>query len=176
MPSLFSLFSQNPLTLSDLVNIDQGRQERSQVLSVRLDKIYKRVKKESLWDRIKSLFRRNSTTINMYYTILKFTVKNPSNGNEYGVIIEFQPNPDINRIMSNKVRVYCDCPSFKYQSAYYLNKRGNLFRSSKTDTYLGQALTDAPDTKRTKVSPICKHVYACVNWINNNIIYLMNNV
>lgn len=170
--ALFNLFSQSPLTLRDLVNVDSGRVERSQLLSVNLDKVYYRVKKESLWDKIRSLFKRNNTSINMYYVILKFSVFSPS-GNTYNVIIEFQPNPNLNNLFNNRVRVYCDCPSFKFQSAYLLNKKGSLFRSSKTDVKLGQAITDAPDPRRTKTSTICKHTLACIRWISDNINYVM---
>lgn len=169
--ALFSFFGKSSLTLSELANVDEGRQERSQVLEVKLDTIYHRVKKESIWDRIRSFFKRNKTEMNQYYSILKFKVSSPS-GNDYVVLIEFQPSPNMNQILNNKVRVFCTCPSFKFQSAYYLNKRGNLFRSTKTDVELGKALTDEPDKKKTKVSPSCKHVYACIQWMTNNMSYI----
>lgn len=172
---LFNIFSQNPLTLGELINIDQGRKDRSLDLSIRLEKVYHLVKRESLWDRIKSIFRRSKTQINMYYSVLKFSVGSPS-GNTYTVLIEFQPNPDLRLVMSNKIKVYCSCPSFKFQSAYLLNKKGNLYRLSKTDTMLGQALTDSPDSKKTHVSTICKHTYACIQWMNNNIEQLIKDM
>lgn len=175
MAGLFNLFSQSPYTLQELVNVDKGRQERSQLLNVSLDKIYHRVKVETLWDRIKNLFKRNNSTINMYYTILKFKVDSPS-GNTYTVLVEFQPNFNIGYLMRNKVRVYCSCPSFMYQSAYLLNRRGNLYRSSKTDILLGESLTVAPDARKTKTSPCCKHVFACIGWINTNLDYILNNI
>jgi hypothetical protein len=168
---VFNIFSPDPLTLNDLVNIDPGRQERAQYLNVELVKIYHQVKKESLWDKIKSAFSRNKATINMLYSILKFNVASNS-GKNYIVLIELQPNVDFGAFMNNKVRVYCSCPSFKFQSAYYLNRRDNLYRSKAIDLELGPALTEAP--KRVNaVSPICKHVFACINWINNNLGYLM---
>lgn len=170
--SIFNIFRQTPYTLRELSNVDQGRQERSSYLDVSLEKVYHKVKRESIWDRIKSFFKRDKTSINMYYVILKFSVLSNS-GNKYNVLIEFQPNPDLNSLMDNKVRIYCNCPSFKFHSAYLLNKRDNLYRSSKTDVQLGQALTDAPDTRRTHVSTICKHAYACIRWMNDNINYIM---
>lgn len=171
--ALFSFFSKNPLTLAEMTNVDEGRQERSQSLSVKLDEVYHKIKKESIWDKIRAFFKRNKTDMNQYYTILKFLVSSPS-GSEYVVLIEFQPSPNLNQVMNNKVRVYCSCPSFKYQSAYYLNKRGNVFRSAKTDVQLGRALTDEPDKKKTKVSVSCKHIFACINWMNNNMNYLIS--
>lgn len=173
--ALFNLFSKSPLTLREMINVDEGRKERSLSLSVTLDKIYHRVKRETVWDKIKSIFKRSNTSINMYYVVLKFKVDSPS-GNEYSVLVEFQPNPNLNSLMNNKIRVYCNCPSFKYQSAYYLNKRGNLYRSSLIDSDLGKALTEAPDPKKTHVSPCCKHVLACINWIDENIDYLIKNI
>lgn len=173
--AIFNIFGGSTLTLGELINVDEGRQQRSQSLSVRLDKIFHRIKEESLWDRIRSLFKRSKNKVNMYYTILKFIVDSPS-GNSYTVLIEFQPNVNFNQVMNNKVRVYCSCPSFMYQSAYVLNRRGNLYRSAKTDVLLGQSLTDAPDSKKTKTSTACKHIFACVQWINSNINYLMTSV
>lgn len=173
--ALFGLFNRSPLTLRELVNVDEGRKERSLSQSVTLDKIYHKIRKETVWDRIKSIFKRSNSTLNMYYVVLRFNVSS-SSGNIYTVLIEFQPNPDLNSLMSNKVKVYCECLSFKYQSAYYLNKRGNLYRSSSTDTELDKALTEAPDPKKTHVSPCCKHVFACINWIDKNIDYLIRNI
>lgn len=169
---LFNIFSQSPLTLRELINIDQGRKDRSAGLSVNLEEVYHLVRRESLWDRIKSIFRRSKTQINMYYSVLKFSV-NSYSGNSYTVLIEFQPNPDLRVIMNSKVKVYCSCPSFKFQSAYLLNKKGNLYKSSKTDTLLGQALTESPDPKKTHTSTICKHTFACILWMNDNIEQLM---
>lgn len=173
--ALFNIFGGRTLTLAELINVDEGRQQRSQSLSVRLDKVIHRIKEETLWDKIRSLFRRSKNKLNMYYTVLKFLVDSPS-GNSYTVIIEFQPNADLGQVMGNKVRVYCSCPSFKFQSAYVLNKRGNLYRSPKIDVELGQALTEAPDVRKTKTSTACKHVFACVQWINSNINYLMSSI
>ena len=172
---LFDLFNTRPLTLNELMQVDAGRQERSQSLSVQLVDNYHKVKKETLWEKIRNLFKRSARNgINMYYVILKFNVTNIVNGNSYTVLIEFQPNPDMNALLNNRVKIYCDCASFKYQSAYLLNKKGSLFRSAKTDLNLGRALTDAPDIRKTKTSNLCKHSYACVTWMVNNINYLMS--
>lgn len=169
---LFNNIFNRTLTLNDLIQIDQGRMERSQYVDVTLEKVYHRVRKESLWDKVKAFFKRDKVNINMYYVILKFIVSSNS-GNKYTVLIEFQPNSNVYQLMNSKVRVYCDCPSFKFQSAYTLNRHGNLYRSAKTDVELGQALTDPPGPK-TKVSMICKHVYACVSWLNNNLNYVVS--
>lgn len=171
--ALFNIFNSKPLTLGELMNIDPSRQQKSMYQSVELDGVFHRVKKESIWDRIKRFFSRDKTSINMYYVILKFMVSSNS-GNKYSVIIEFQPNPNMGMLMNNKVRIYCECADFKFRSAYILNKRGNLYRSSRTDVSLGQALTDAPDERKTRVSTACKHVAACVNWLNNNMGYITN--
>lgn len=162
-----NIFSQQPYSLNQLISIDQGRMERSYGMKVTLEATYHKVKRESIWDRIKNLFKRDKTSMNMLYTILKFQVESTS-GNKYPVIVEFQPNFDLSRIMNNRVKVYCGCADFKFKCCYLLNKRGNLFRSSKTDAILGQALSDAPDTRKTTTSNCCKHIFAVISWINSN--------
>ena len=54
--ALFGLFNRSPLTLRELVNVDEGRKERSLSQSVTLDKIYHKIRKETVWDRIKSKY------------------------------------------------------------------------------------------------------------------------
>lgn len=175
MVGLFGkIFGFEQYTISDLMSLDDGRINKSSQLDVRLDKVFHRIQKESIWSRIKNLFSRDKSSINLYYIDIRYIVKSLS-GSEYIVLIEMNPSFDYNKFFSNPVKIYCQCNDFKYRCAYNLNKKGNLLRNNKIDTYLGQALTDAPK-KNFKTSPACKHVYACLSDLQKNYRNIINSL
>lgn len=175
MAGLFgSIFSPDQYTISDLMSLDEVRINKSSNLEVKLDKIFHRIQKESIWSKIKNFFSRNKSVINLYYIDIRYKVKSPS-GSEYIVLIEMNPSFDPSKFFSNPVKVYCQCDDFKYRCAYNLNKRGNVLRGDKIDTRLGQALTDAPK-KGYKTSPACKHIYACLDHLQKNYKNILNSL
>ena len=175
MAGLFGrIFGTDQYTISDLMSLDDGRISKSSQLDVKLDKVFHRIQKESIWNKIKNLFSRNKSSINLYYIDIRYKVKSPS-GSEYIVLIEMNPSFDPNKFFSNPVKIYCQCDDFKYRCAYNLNKRGNVLRGDKIDTELGQALTDAPK-KNFKTSPACKHVYACLSDLQKNYRNIINSL
>ena len=77
------------LTIGDLMNIDDGRINRSKNLKVKLDSITNVLKEESWLDKLFKLFRRGPKYI--FYKVLKYKVKSDS-GNEYTVFIKVSPS------------------------------------------------------------------------------------
>lgn len=160
-------------TIGELMNIDSGRQERASQCFVNLVGTYHELKKESLVDKFRGLFL-GKTILPTYYVIFKLNVTSGS-GKNYTVIIKTNPDFDLQDWTNNKVQIYCNCPDFKFRSAYLLNKRNSLFTNDKIKTYLGESLSDAPKSK-TKTSLLCKHSYAALQWLVNNYVSIMKTI
>lgn len=160
-------------SIGELMNIDSGRQERAGACSVNLVKIFHEIKRESLLDKFRSIFL-GKTLVPTYYVIFKLKVTSGS-GKSYDVIIKTNPDFNLNNMINNKVQIYCNCPDFKYRSAYILNSRKSLFLTDKIRTQLGESITEAPKSK-TKTSLLCKHSFAALLWLVNNYTYLMKTI
>jgi len=161
------------ITIGELMNVDPGRQFRAQMCSVSLQKTYHEIRNETLLERIKAFFLGNSN-IRAYYVIFKLSVLSDS-GSKHTVLIRVSPDFNTSRLMSNKVKIYCDCYDFKYRSAYILNDRNGLFLNDRIKINLGAALTDKPKTK-TQTTYLCKHSYAALQWLVSNYSNLMKTI
>lgn len=158
-------FFNKQITVKDLINIDEGRIERSGNLEkVELDDVYYFVKEETWLDKFTNFFKNKPKEI--FYDVFKYKVKSDS-GKEYTVFIEIPPNFDYHKFLSNRVQVFCDCPDFKFRAAYNLSKKDNVYLNDDIREHLGIALTEPP----TKVIPtnICKHIYAAIFKFKNSI-------
>jgi len=153
------------VTIGTLMKIDPGREFKAQMCSVTLSKVYHEVRNETLLEKIKAFFLGKSN-IKSYYVILKLLVLSDS-GKKHSVILRISPEFNINRILSNSIKVYCDCSDFKYRAAYILNEKNGLFLNNRIKINLGSALTEKPKTK-TQTTYVCKHVYAAVQWLVSN--------
>lgn len=151
-------------TISELMTIDEGRQNRANNCSVSLTNIFYSVKQESVIGKFKSLFATNN--IKVFYITLKLKVKSDT-GNSHNVFIQLEPDFTMHDWKNNRVRIYCDCADFKYRSAYILDKRDSLFANDWIKMALGQATTDIPTGKKG-VTTLCKHAYAAVTWLSTN--------
>ncbi len=160
-------------TIGELMSIDSGRQERAASCSVSLVNTYHELKKESVIDKFRAALL-GKTLINTYYVIFKFKVTSGS-GKNYNVIIKTNPDFDLTNGYNNKVQIYCNCPDFKYRSAYILNRRNSLFTNDKIKTWLGNALSDAPKSS-SKTSLLCKHSFAALQWLINNYSSIMRTI
>lgn len=160
-------------TMGELMNIDSTRQEKAGYCSVNLVKTFHELKEESVFDKFRSALL-GKTQVKTYYVIFKLKVTSDS-GKSYTVIIKTNPDFDLNKWSNNKVKIFCDCPDFKYRSAYLLNKRNSLFSNEKVKTLLGQSLSDAPKSK-TKTTLLCKHSYAALQWLINNYSNIMKTI
>jgi hypothetical protein len=160
-----SLIFGKRFTIGELMNVDQGRQERSINCSVSLVNTYITMKEESLAQKFKSLFS-NSNNIKVCYLTLKLKVLSNTGHNHY-IFIQLEPDFSAKAWANNSVRIYCDCNDFKFRSSYILGKRNSLFINEKTKIALGQAMTDAPTGKKG-TTPLCKHAYAALSWLMNN--------
>lgn len=160
-------------TMGELMNIDSGRQERAGMCSVTLERTYHEIKKETVLDKFRSALL-GKTLVNTYYVIFKFKVTSGS-GKSYTVIIKTSPDFDLQNWTDNKVQIYCNCPDFKYRSAYTLGRRNSLFLSDKIKTSLGEALSEAPKSK-TKTSLLCKHSFAALQWLVSNYSSVMKSI
>lgn len=160
-------------TIGELMNIDSGRQERAASCSVNLMGTYHELKTESLMDKFRGMFL-GKTILPTYYVIFKFEVTSGS-GKNYTVIIKTNPDFDLHDWTYNKVQIYCNCPDFKYRSAYILNRRNSLFTNDKIKTFLGESLSEAPKSK-SKTSLLCKHSFAALQWLVNNYASIMRNI
>lgn len=158
-------------TIGDLMNIDQGRQERAGQCTVELIKTYHVLKEESLLEKFKKFFLDPDKVIKTYNVIFKFEVTS-GKGSKHKVFIKTSPDFNLNAWQNNKVQVYCDCPDFKYRSAYELNKHNSVFLNNSTSVKLGQALTDKPKEGH-QTTLLCKHLFAAVQWLINNYANIM---
>lgn len=160
-------------SMGELMNIDSGRQERAASCSVSLVNTYHEIKKESVMDKFRSALL-GKTLINTYYVIFKFKVTSGS-GKSYTVIIKTNPDFDLVNWGTNKVQIYCDCPDFKYRSAYVLSRRNSLFTNDKIKTLLGESLSEPPKNK-SNTSLLCKHSFAALQWLINNYAVIMRTI
>lgn len=170
---LFNSIFGKQYTIGELMNIDEGRQNKASQCFVRLVKTYHELKKEGIIDRFKSFFT-GETLINVYYVIFKLEVTSET-GNKYNVFIRVNPDFNLNNWVNNEVKIYCNCADFKYRSSYLLNKRNSLFLNDKIKISLGQALTDAPKGK-SKTTLLCKHSYAALMWLITNYSNIMKTI
>lgn len=160
-------------SMGELMNIDSGRQERASGCSVSLVGTFHEIRRETLLDKFRSLFFGKSS-LTTYYVIFKFKVTSGS-GKNYTVVIRTNPDFDLINWSNNKVQIYCDCPDFKYRSAYILNQRKSLFLNERAKLSLGEALTEAPKSK-TKTSLLCKHSFAALRWLIDNYSSVMRTI
>lgn len=153
------------MKLGDLMSVDAGRQYKAQYCSVKLVKVYHEIKNESIPEKIRSFFL-GKTNVNTYYLIFKLLVMSES-GKTHTVFIRTDPEYDTTQVLENKVQIYCDCPDFKFRSAYILNQKKALFLNDRIKLELGAALTDKPKAKTTTTT-LCKHAYAGIQWLISN--------
>lgn len=161
------------LTLGELMSIDQGRISRASEIKTRLVKVYHEIKKESILDKFRALFT-GKTNLLMYYLIFKFEALS-SSGNTYEVYIKLSPDFSMTGWQNNNCEIYCSCKDFQFRSAYLLDKNKSLFVNDKIRLALGSALTTSPKEKTTTTT-LCKHSYACIQYIVNNYGNLMKTI
>ena len=165
-------FSQ--LTLGDLMNVtDQNKVMKASLCNVELENIYHDIEQASLIDKIKNFFLGRNT-VNIYHITFKFRVVSDTK-DTHTVFIRIKPDYNLNNWTNNPAQVYCDCESFKYQSAYLLNQYNSLFLNDKTRIALGPAVTQAPKNM-ARTSTLCKHSLAAVNFLVNNYTNIMKTV
>lgn len=152
------------LTIKDLLDIDEGRIDRSKELDVKLIKIFNVVKEENWLEKFINFFKNKPKLI--YYKIFKYEVSSDS-GNKYTVFIKVSPSFNVNKFLSNKVQIFCTCADFMYRAAYNLNRKDNVYLNKATKAHLGDALKIAPTKVMT--TPICKHIYAAMMYFRNHI-------
>lgn len=145
-------------TISDIMSASGDRPQKAGACSVEFVGKQYELKPETLPDKLKSLLRRSQ--VHTYYIIFKFKVTSET-GHTHNVLIRTLPKAD----MGGPVQIYCDCNDFKYRCAYGLQQHGALYRSPKTDTKLGEAITTAP--KRSG-STLCKHALAAITELTSN--------
>lgn len=132
-------------TIGQLMNIDSARQNRASTCNVKLVDTYHELKQETLLDKFKSLFTKSIVPI--YYVTFKLQVTSESK-HSYYVFIKTSPDFSLTGWSDNKVKIYCECADFKYRSAYTLEQHGSLFKTSKIQSSLGQATSDAPKKEK----------------------------
>lgn len=165
----------NEWTIQDLMNnVEQGRQMRSQGCQINLENTYHELKQEGILERFKKFFTRRKDLMNVYYVIFQFNVISDT-GHSYKVFIRTLADFNGSEFMKNKIQVYCGCQDFKYRSAWLLNRHDALFRTTKIDALLGPALTDSPSGK-TRISGLCKHSMAAVNYFVSHYQQLMRSI
>lgn len=152
--------------------IDSGRQERASSCQVILERTYHELKKATILDKFKSFFSSSSGLINSYYVIFKFKVISAS-GKTHKVIIKTCPDFDLINWENNRAWIYCDCPDFKYRCAYILNQHDSLFLTDKIKIALGQSITDKP---KRRVTLLCKHSFAAVQYLISNYSSIMRTI
>ena len=164
MASILSNLLTKSYSISELMSIDSGRQERAGACSVRLEETYHEIQKESILDKFKRMFFRDKSMMNIHYVIFKFKVIS-NTGNEHTGT----------EGLENKVQIYCTCRDFQFRSAYILNQHKSLFRSDATEARLGRAITEAPK-KGHSTSLLCKHAYAALNYLQSNYQFIMQSL
>ena len=171
MASILSNLLTKSYTISELMAIDQARQERAGSCQVNLVETYHEIQKESILDKFKRMFFRDKNTMNIHYVIFKFKVTSDT-GNIHTVIVRTHPDYAGTEGLNNRVQIYCTCRDFQFRSAWVLNQHKSLFRSDATEAKLGRAITEAPKANHTK-SLLCKHAFAVLSYLSNNYSYIM---
>ena len=162
------------LTLGDLMNVtDNNKVMKASLCKVELVDIYHDVEQIGLLDKIKNFFL-GKNIINIYHITFKFKVISDT-GDTHIVFIRIKPDYELTNWTNNSAQVYCDCESFKYQSAYLLNQYNSLFLNDKTRIALGPAITQAPKNM-ARTSTLCKHSLAAVNFLVNNYASIMKTI
>lgn len=146
-------------TLSDIMKVDQGRQQKASGCQVFLEDSYLDLEKEKILDKFKRFFIRSKSMMNTVYVIFKFKVISET-GHSYNILLRTQYDPSGVLGMGNTVQIYCPCPDFKFKSAWTLSQHKSLFRNSRVDLELGPAITNAP--KKQPQTVLCKHAYSVV--------------
>lgn len=159
------------MTIGELMTIDPGRISKASTCDVQLIKTFHELKPKSLLERFKAWFS-GKAVVNSYHVIFKFQVTSTS-GKPYSVLIRTNPDFDLINWEDNECKIYCDCPDFKFRSAYVLYQKGALFVNSRIRVELGQAITDKP--KRAP-SLMCKHSYAALTWLVKNYASIMKTI
>jgi len=160
-------------TIGELQMVDADRTERANNCQVKLIKIYHELKPETLLSKIRTFFGGRADVL-AYYVIFKLAITSDT-GSTHTVFIKTNPDFDLENWSTNKVEIYCDCPDFKYRSAYNLNQHDSLFLTDRIKIALGSSITDAPKAN-TKTTRLCKHAVAALNWIVSNYSSLMRTI
>lgn len=162
------------LTLGDLMNVsDKNKVLKANLCKVSLDEIYHDIEQVGLFERIKNFFL-GKNMVNVYHITFKFKIISDT-GDTHTVFIRVKPDYNLTNWTNNPAQVFCDCESFKYQSAYVLAQYDSLFLNDKTRTALGPAITQAPKNM-ARTSTLCKHSLAAVNWLVNNYASIMQTI
>lgn len=172
MGILSALFG-DQYTIGELMNIDSGRQQKAAGCIPEFIKTYHELKPETLFDKFRSLFAPGRATVNSYYLIFKFIVTSET-GSKQEVLIRTNPDFDLTKWQSNKVKIYCSCPDFKYRSAYILDKRGSLFKNDRINVSLGAATSISP--KKLQTTLLCKHAFSALQWLVQNYQSVMRTI
>lgn len=153
------------MILKNLLKIDEGRIDRSRDIKVILS--WTRMlttPRKGFWSKLWGFIKNEPYIIT---TLLKFECTNVKSGSKYNCYLEMDPVNSRSKLLQAKVKIFCSCNDFKYRSAYILNKENNLFHAPAIDKHLGIALTEAP--KIVVTTNICKHLYAVINYVRNNL-------
>lgn len=160
-------------TIGDLMNIDANRQDKASRCSVELSKTFHELKKETLFDKFRAFFGGKSI-INTYYVIFKLNVFSDT-GKKHIVFVRLDPDFNLQDWESNRIQIYCDCQDFKFRSAYKLQQHDALFLNDKLKIALGSSVVDSPKSK-SKITLLCKHSFAAINWLVTNYSSLMRTI
>lgn len=171
MASILGNLLTKSYTISELMAIDSGRQERASGCSVNLSEIYHEIQRESILEKFKKLFFRDRATMNVHYVIFKFNVSSDT-GHNHTVLIKTQPDFLGTEGLNSRVQIFCTCKDFMFRSAWLLNQHKSLFRSDSTEAKLGRAITEKPKSQTSK-SLLCKHAFAALSYLQNNYLYIM---
>ena len=174
MASILSSLLTKSYSISEIMAIDSGRQDRASGCSVRLVETFHEVQKESILEKFLKLFFRDKSLMYTHYVTFKFKVTS-NTGNEHTVLIRTHPDYMNTEGLNNRVQIYCTCKDFQFRSAWALNHHKSLFRSDATDSRLGIALTKAPKSTTT-TSLLCKHAFAALRYLNNNYTTIMKSL
>lgn len=152
------------MKLKNLLEIDDGRIQRSSDIQVFLE--WSRMlttPRKGFWNKLWGVIKREPYILT---NLLRFKCINSKSGSTYSVFIELDPKKTFNELLKSDIRIFCSCSDFKYRSAYYLNSKDNLFKTSSIEDHLGIAITEKPRVVNT--TGMCKHLYATVGWMKKN--------
>jgi len=164
-----ALFNYNrSLTLADLMKINSERVARSSDIKITKVSEYLVSKKPSflgsLFKKFRDLFSKKPYEV--LYKVLRYEVVNTKNSDKHVCIIKVPMHVDRQKLLKQKVEVYCDCADFMYRCAWVLNDHDNLFLNSSTKKNLGMAINTKPTKVSTSVA--CKHLYRCIEDLIDN--------
>lgn len=118
----------------------------------------------NLWSKLVS-FISGKDSLTLFIELDVTTITDGKRKHQVSVLIPYIKDMKWVDIKKQSVKVYCNCTSFMFHSAYILNESGNVLLDESRSKRLNIGLTKPP-LKNSTTSPLCKHCYKTLTMID----------